>query len=100
MEIDPTETLITGNWVLQGGKAVGDRNCDRIERLTSSHLVFIKKDTSGRDSLYSNPSDGAFWVRVYPQSQMQGGGPPELRRLSLDEAKREYGDLLPSEKSK
>jgi len=79
---------------------VADPNCERIEQLTSTHLRFVKVDASGWDSLYVNPSDGAYWERVYPQSEMHSGGPPQLRRLSPDEAKQKYGDWSPSEKNK
>jgi len=98
MEIDPTETLITGKWSLQGRNMIGDANCERIERLISSQFVHIAG--SGWEILYLNPLDGAYWEKTYPQGEMHGGGPPELRRLSFDEAKKKYGDWSLPEKIK
>ena len=99
-EIEPSETEIVGSWIAQGDKVVGDQNCERIERPVSSHLLRLTADASGWDSLYLYPSDGTYWECVYPQSHMHGGGPPQLRRLTIDEATLKYGDWSSSEKSK
>jgi Immunity protein 27 len=62
----------------------------RIFALTQSRLVKVKTDASGWDTLYRDPTDGRFWELIYPQSHLHGGGPPELRNLTPDDAKQKY----------
>lgn len=91
--IAPNETKITGKWVVAGGRVVADETCRRIAELTKSFLLELGRDPSGWDALYRAPDDGRLWELIYPQSEMQGGGPPQLRCLSVDEAKRKYGNI-------
>jgi hypothetical protein len=51
MNIDPSETVLTGQWVLQGRRAVADDVCERIYALTQSHLVKLGSDASGWETL-------------------------------------------------
>ena len=88
------EIEITGRLLLSQGRVVGDNACDRIADLTKNYLIELGRDSSGWDALYRDPSDGRFWEMIYPQSEMQGGGPPQLRFLSTDEARRKYGDVV------
>jgi len=99
MDIEPFETEITGAWIVRDNKVMADRNCERIDRLTSSHLRVLTTGAAGWDTLYLNPSDGAYWECVYPQSNMHGGGPPQLRRLTIDQAKQKYSAWSFSEQS-
>jgi immunity protein 27 of polymorphic toxin system len=41
--------------------------------------------------LYLDPVDGGYWELTYPQSEMHGGGPPQLVHISADAAKIKYG---------
>jgi Immunity protein 27 len=91
MEIKPSETLLTGRWIFENGHVVGDDVCKRIRSLANSYLVKIGADASGWDTLYRDPSDGRYWELIYPQGGLQGGGPPQLRYVTLDEAKQKYG---------
>jgi len=100
MRTRPAETVIKGSWTIEGGKVVADANCLRIEQLTKSHLVFVKADPSGWATLYRDPLDGTYWEHIYPQSEMHGGGPPELRKLSVADAEKKYGNWLASEINK
>jgi hypothetical protein len=94
MNIKPSETVLTGQWVLQGGRPVADDVCKRILALTKSHLLEVGRDASGWNTLYRDPTDGRYWELVYPQSEIHGGGPPELRCLTTNEAREKYGTQL------
>jgi len=83
--IAANETAIVGHWVMHDGKIVGDEACARIEQLTA-HLRRIASDATGWNTLYQDPDDERFWLLTYPQGEMQGGGPPELRCLSTEDA--------------
>jgi len=45
-------------------------------------------------TLYRDPDDGRYWERTYPQSELHGGGPPELRVLATEDARQKYGAQL------
>ena len=70
---------------------VADDVCKRIFALTESHLVKLGSDASGWDVVYRDPNDGRFWELIYPQSELFGGGPPQLRCLTTEEAEQKYG---------
>jgi hypothetical protein len=38
-----------------------------------------------------DPDDGRYWERTYPQSEKHGGGPPQLKCLTFQEASKKYG---------
>lgn len=90
MKIEPFETVLTGQWILRQGRVVADDTCKRIDALTKSHLVKIGRDASGWSTLYRDPDDNRLWELVYPQSELQGGGPPQLKYLTTDEAEQKY----------
>jgi hypothetical protein len=91
MNIDPSETVLIGQWVLQGACPVADDVCNRIFTLTKLHLVKLGSDASGWAVLYRDPNDGRHWELIYPQSELHGGGPPQLRCLTFDEARQKFG---------
>jgi hypothetical protein len=87
------ETNLTGNWIVQNGRMAGDITCQRIEWLISHYLrkVADSPKVGAWETVYQDPSDGRYWERTYPQSEMHGGGPPRLHTLTNDEFKRRYG---------
>jgi hypothetical protein len=87
-KLDPSETVLTGQWIFQDGRVVGDDVCKRIDALTQPYLTKIAK--SGWETLFRDPDDGRYWELTYPKSEMHGGGPTELRWLLEDEAKKKY----------
>jgi hypothetical protein len=91
--IATNETRLTGKWVLSAGRMVEDETCKRITKLVNEYLVNLGDDPSGWETLYRDPKDRRFWELTYPQSEMHGGGPPELRYLSRDEAAQKYGEV-------
>lgn len=40
--------------------------------------------------LHRNPLTGEYWKEFFPQSELQGGGPPVFVKISEEEAKREF----------
>jgi Immunity protein 27 len=91
MDIKPSETVLTGQCILQGGRPVADDVCKRILTLAKSYLVELGRDASGWNALYRDPNDGRYWELIYPQSELHGGGPPQLRCLTAEEARQKYG---------
>lgn len=93
-ELDPSETILTGQSILQGGHVVADDVSKRIYGLTNSYLVRLGQDASGWNVLYRDPNDGRYWELTYPQGGLHGGGPPLLRFLTADEARHRYRDQV------
>lgn len=44
MKVDPSETVITGNWVEDHGRVVADQTCERINVLIQTHLEELGRD--------------------------------------------------------
>jgi hypothetical protein len=91
--IASNETRLTGKWLTSEGKTVEDETCQRVTKLVNVYLVKLGDDPSGWETLYRDPKDGRLWELTYPQSEMHGGGPPELRYLSQLEAAQKYGSV-------
>lgn len=90
-DLQPNESVLSGNWVMEGTTVVADETCLRIEWLVKSRLEKLAKDPSGWETLYQDPRDGRLWEHTYPQGHMHGGGPPQLNLLSPDIAASKYG---------
>lgn len=90
-KIAPNETEIVGQWVLHEGRIISDKASQRIGELVDCYLVEICRDPSGWDALYCDPDDGRLWELTYPQSGLQGGGPPQLRCVAKEEVELKYG---------
>jgi hypothetical protein len=90
MKILKSETVITGGLIMREGKVLGDENCERIDELRRTHLKYLCHDASGWDKLYYDPDDGRLWEFTYPQSHLQGGGPPQLQFIMVEEARKKY----------
>lgn len=78
MKPQQNESEIIGNWLLDSGKMRADDNCKRIEWLVKNYLIKVSANNGNWDMLYQDPDDGRYWMLSYPQSGMQGGGPPML----------------------
>ena len=84
------EQELAGNWVKEGKTVRGDAITDRINWLVEHNLKKIAVGGGGWETLYQDPEDERYWERTYPQSEMQGGGPPKLQVLSPAQAKAKY----------
>ena len=91
MSLRKDETKLVGGWHLVEGRMEADDVTKRIRELIRSELRKVAADESGWDVLYQDPADGRYWERIYPQSEMHGGGPPTLRNISVEDAKKKYG---------
>ena len=87
-KINPEETIITGKWIEQDNRILGDSNCKRVRELIDKYL--IKVADIGWEKLYRDPKDGRLWEESYPQGELQGGGPPQLKYLTEEEARKKY----------
>jgi hypothetical protein len=70
INIQPTETILTGQWLVQGGRVVADEVCKRILALTNSYLIEVSRDASGWNVLYRDPNDGRYWELTYPRGEL------------------------------
>jgi hypothetical protein len=92
-KLQPNEQLLTGRWIAHDGKIHGDAVCERIEWLLAHHLqkMVDSPKSGGWESLYRDPDDGRYCERIYPQGELHGGGPPQLKYLTTDDARQKYG---------
>jgi hypothetical protein len=92
-KINREETVITGRWFFENGPMHADEACARIYDLIHNYLERLGTDSTGWDTLYLDPADGRHWELIYPQSEMQGGGPPELRFVDEEQVSQKYAVL-------
>lgn len=92
MKLKPNETIVTGNWIEQDGKVIGDENENRIQWLIDNHLqqVAFSPVSGAWETLFKDPDDGRYWERTYPHSGMHGGGPLQLIYLTPEQAEEKY----------
>ena len=81
---------LRGSWLVQNGKVVADAVCEEIDCLIARHLEKVCDDDTGWLTLFRDRRDGTLWERSYPDSGLQGGGPPRLAVIDLDAAKFRY----------
>lgn len=70
-------------------------NKDRLEgnegqEFARKNLIQVVVDAANWTVLHRNPKTGEYWKEFFPQSELQGGGPPVFMKISDDEAKREF----------
>ena len=91
-KLEPHEVELTGAWIFEDGRMQGDAATERIMWLVSHYLqkIATSKDYGAWETLFQDPEDGRYWEKTYPQSGLQGGGPPKLIMLSPEQAKLKY----------
>jgi hypothetical protein len=96
MKLSPEEIELVGEWVTAHGQTRADSTCARIQWLTAHHLrtVAISKQWGAWETLFQDPDDGRYWELTYPQGELHGGGPPTLRYISKEGARRKYSDAF------
>lgn len=90
IKLKPHETELRGDWQLADSSVGLDNVSKRIEDLVANYLIEVAVDESGWNKLFQDPEDKRYWELIYPESEMHGGGPPLLKKISLLEAKRKY----------
>ncbi len=68
--------------------------CLNVQRLSGNqaddyvkkHLRLVKHDTVRWEGLFRCPETGTYWKQWYPWPEAHGGGPPELTRISEEDA--------------
>ena len=90
MKPDNGENKLIGNWIEKNGSVSQDSVCERIQWLTDTFFEQVIVDADNWSALYKNPDDRNYWELTYPQSHMQGGGPPTLQRVSDDYARKQF----------
>lgn len=90
--LQPDETELIGQWVLENNEIHPDATCERINWLVANLLVKVgySKAYGAWETLYRDMSDGRYWVKTYPQGHMHGGGPPTLKYVPERIAREEY----------
>ena len=93
MSIAANETILTGGWIFDGTTNRADPVCERIHWLTAHYLkkLAISPQWGDWEVIYLDPADGRYWELTYPEGELQGGGPPQLKTLPSDEAQQKYG---------
>ena len=74
---------------------VASCRCDQLRSLEGvaargyarDHLRAVATDIDNWRTLHVCPLSGQLWLEHYPHSERHGGGSPELRVLSNDEAR-------------
>ena len=90
-KIQPSESIIKGEWKFKNKRVIADKNCQRIEFLIESELDKISIDNSNWSTLYLDSRNETYWELTYPESEMQGGGPPKLEKITnLDTLREKY----------
>jgi Immunity protein 27 len=89
----PEEELLIGRWVELPSGVGPDETAKRIDVLIELFLVRVAIDASGWDGLYRDPADGRLWEVTYPESELNGGGPPKLECVSREYAADKYAKV-------
>jgi hypothetical protein len=90
-KIEKEEFELRGQWIFENGKVVENETAQRINYLKDNYLEKIAIASSGWEILYKDPSDMRYWELTFPQSEVQGGGPPTLYNISKEIAIEKYG---------
>lgn len=84
----PAEVLI-GKWIQHGSEVFADDTCKLIEEMVERFNRVASRD-NGWIVLFEDPKTVSLWELSYPNSELHGGGPPKLTRISSIEAAELY----------
>jgi hypothetical protein len=86
------ETELVARWIRKDGKAKPDDTARRITMLLREWFKPLAETKSGGERLLRDPSDGRLWEASY--RKRIHGGPPTLRVISEEVARKKYGILV------
>ncbi len=89
-DILSNETLIQGEWLLNGNQVSASEACLRIEWLINNRLRRVAIRSDGWETLYEDPRDNRKWILYYPEAELHNGGPPSLRLATCNEIQSNY----------
>ena len=72
------------------GKTHPGETTRRIDYLTENVLREIAHNSDDWARLYLDESDDRYWELFYPEANWKDIGPPSLRHVSKEEAKKKY----------
>lgn len=72
--------VIIGKWIYKNGEIRSDKNCQVIQSMIDNELHEIGSSEDGWTKTYES-KEGVIWELTFPESHLQGGGPPKLTRL-------------------
>ncbi len=61
------------------------------QTFAKQNFVQLKVDAVHWKVLWQNPKTGEYWKEYFPQPETQGGGPSEFVKITVQEAKMEFG---------
>jgi hypothetical protein len=92
-KLKSSENILIGNWIFQNNKVVSDNIGKRIDYLTENSLKKLVSSEDGWSTLYIDLDDIRYWEKIYPNSELQGGGAPTLKSISKQEAIDKYPEF-------
>ena len=85
------ETKLVGRWIRKEGKLEPDDTTRRITALLRDWFKPVAEAKSGSEMLLRDPVDGRLWEA---SKGTMHGGPPTLRVVSVEVARKKYGILI------
>jgi hypothetical protein len=87
-KLEAGEILLKGENML--GKLHPGETTRRIRYLEENVLKEVSTCDGGWTILYLDESDGRYWELFYPEYNEHNAGPPSLKNISEEEAKKKY----------
>ncbi|RYM33505.1 hypothetical protein ERX46_11240 [Brumimicrobium glaciale] len=72
---------IDGKWIEINGALKADSNCKLIAEMLQNDLKVIESSEDGWTQKLEGKNN-EIWKLTYPQSHLQGGGPPKLTLIN------------------
>jgi hypothetical protein len=93
-KIQPNETVIDSDWTKLSNHLTTEEAFEVQKRIYWLRTNYLEKLVDkGWEILYVDHSDNRFWELTYPNSEMQGGGPPVLKNIDKGIVLSKYGKI-------
>lgn len=84
------QRVLRGRWIVVDGTVVGDDTCALVREMVAQKLKRLAERDGGWRVLFWDPYEDVYWELTYPESDLHGGGPPELSELSAEQVAAAY----------